>query len=66
MRVTIQYQREAGGRVIAMIPALPGVMAYGLTKQEARCAVMSLAQMVISDEAEREQAKAAVQRLRVA
>lgn len=58
MKLTIQYQREADGRIIAEIPALPGVVAYGLTKQQAKSGVVSLAQMVINLEAERKQARA--------
>lgn len=32
----IEFDREVDGRWIAEVPKLPGVMAYGYTKQEAR------------------------------
>ncbi|MGI4828513.1 MAG: type II toxin-antitoxin system HicB family antitoxin [Janthinobacterium lividum] len=56
MKITIQYKREEEGLVMAEVPALPGVMAYARTKAEARSAVVSLAQMVITDQAERKHA----------
>ena len=34
-RFTIEIEREADGRWIAEIPALPGVLAYGATRDEA-------------------------------
>ena len=57
MKITIQYDHETDGRWIAEVPQLPGVMAYGQTKQEAKSAVVALAQSVINENAERERAK---------
>ncbi|MGI4827397.1 MAG: type II toxin-antitoxin system HicB family antitoxin [Janthinobacterium lividum] len=57
MRLTIQYDRETDGRWIAEVPQLLGVMVYGDTKDEARTAVVSLAQMVINEKAESERAR---------
>jgi len=39
----IEYEREADGRHIAEIPALPGCLVYGTTKREALLAVVALA-----------------------
>jgi predicted RNase H-like HicB family nuclease len=50
----IEFEREADGRWIAEIPDLPGVMAYGSTKQEAEAAVEALALRVIADRIETE------------
>lgn len=45
----IQIDREADGRWIADIPALPGVTAYGNTPMFAAYSVMALARSVIAD-----------------
>ncbi len=39
----IEFEREDNGRWIAEIPELPGVMAYGASKEEAEAAVEALA-----------------------
>ena len=39
----IEFEQEEDGRWIAEIPALPGVMTYGATQQEARAKVEALA-----------------------
>jgi len=36
MFMKIEFEKETDGRWIAEIPRLPGVMAYGKTKQEAQ------------------------------
>lgn len=54
MRVTIQYDREENGRWIADIPALPGVMAYGQTKAEARDTAIRLGRSVLAENMESE------------
>ena len=56
MKITIQYDRDEYGLVIAEVPALPGVMAFARTKAAARSAVVLLAQMVITDLAKRKSA----------
>jgi predicted RNase H-like HicB family nuclease len=43
----IEFEREEGGRWIAEISELPGVMAYGATKAEAEASVEALALRVI-------------------
>ena len=49
MRVTIEFEREDDGRWIAEIPELPGVLAYGATRDEARRAAVALALRVVAD-----------------
>jgi predicted RNase H-like HicB family nuclease len=51
----IEFEQEEDGRWIADIPELPGVMAYGATKQEAQSKVQALALRVIADQLERDQ-----------
>lgn len=46
---SIEYEQEADGRWIAEVPDLPGVMAYGTTKQDAEVEVTALALRVIAD-----------------
>ena len=54
MDFSIEFEREDDGRWIAEIVALPGVMAYGSTKQEAESKVQAIALRVIADNLERE------------
>lgn len=55
MQFNIEFDREVDGRWIAEITALPGVMAYGATREEAEIKVEALALRVIADRMEREQ-----------
>ena len=48
----IEFEREADGRWIAEIPALPGVMAYGETQDEAQARVEALAPRTLADRRE--------------
>jgi len=41
--LVIDYHREEDGRWLADVPALPGVTAYGLTKEQATVAVQAMA-----------------------
>jgi predicted RNase H-like HicB family nuclease len=52
MQLQIEIEREDDGRFLAEIPALPGVMAYGLSREEAVTRVKVLALRVIADEIE--------------
>lgn len=45
----IEFEREDDGRWIADIPVLPGVMAYGATRDEARGRVEALALRALAD-----------------
>ena len=47
--LTIESEQEEDGRWIAEVAALPGVMAYGATKAEAKAKVQALALRVIAD-----------------
>jgi len=53
---TVEFDREEGGRWIAEVPELPGVMVYGATQGEALARVKALAFRVLAD---REEEKAA-------
>jgi predicted RNase H-like HicB family nuclease len=45
----VEIEQEADGRWIAQIPELPGVLAYGASKTEARARVLALARRVIAE-----------------
>lgn len=48
----IECEQEADGRWIAEIPALPGVLVYGDTENDARAKAKVLALRVIADRVE--------------
>jgi predicted RNase H-like HicB family nuclease len=48
-RLIIELDREQDGRWIAEISDLPGVLAYGKTREEAMAAVEALALRVVAD-----------------
>ena len=45
--VFVEFERETDGRWIAEIPSLPGVMAYGKTKQTALATVQKIAKIAL-------------------
>jgi len=47
--VKVEVDREEDGRWIAEVPELPGVLAYGPTRQEAIAKAQALALRVIAD-----------------
>ena len=47
--IAIETEQEEDGRWLAEVPGLPGVMAYGQTREEAIRRVESLALRVIAD-----------------
>jgi len=47
--VKIEIEREDDGRWIAEVPELPGVMAYGQSRDEALAKAKALALRVIAD-----------------
>jgi predicted RNase H-like HicB family nuclease len=47
--LSIEIDREEDGRWIAEVPALPGVMTYGNTREEAISRVKALALRVLAD-----------------
>ena len=48
----VEIEREDDGRWIAEVPALPGVLVYGATEEEARAKAEALALRVIADRIE--------------
>ncbi|MGO9272351.1 MAG: type II toxin-antitoxin system HicB family antitoxin [Terriglobia bacterium] len=52
MNLTIEFEREEDGRWLADIVDLPGVMAYGQTREEAGARVQALALRVLADRLE--------------
>ena len=52
MYLTLDLDREADGRHIAEVPALPGVLAYGATQAEAVARAQALALRVLADRLE--------------
>ncbi len=54
MKFQIQLDREEDGRWIAEIASLPGVMAYGKTKQEAVAKAKAFALRVPAGEVEKD------------
>lgn len=54
MSYKIEIDREVDGRWIAEVPSLPGVLAYGKTKQLALARGKALALRVIADQIEKE------------
>jgi predicted RNase H-like HicB family nuclease len=49
MNYTIEIEQEEDGRIIAEVIELPGVLAYGKTKEEAIAKAQALALYVIAD-----------------
>lgn len=52
MPLTIEIEQEDDGRWIAEVADLPGVMAYGATRQEAIDRVQALSLRVMADQLE--------------
>ncbi len=50
--MTVEIEREADGRWIAEIPALPGVLAYGGSRAEATAKAEALALRVLAERLE--------------
>jgi predicted RNase H-like HicB family nuclease len=48
----IEVEEEADGRFVAEVPVLPGVMAYGQTRNEAIVKVEALALRALADRVE--------------
>ena len=48
----VEIEREEDGRWIAEIPALPGVLAYGISAEDARAKAEALAFRVLADRRE--------------
>ena len=52
MTFSVELEQEMDGRWIAEVPALPGVLAYGGTKEEAKARAEALALRVLADRLE--------------
>jgi len=52
----IEVEREIGGRWLAEVVELPGVLAYGATDDEAIARVQALALRVVADRLENDEA----------
>lgn len=47
--IRVEVEREEDGRILASVPDLPGVMAYGATETEAIRKVKTIALQVLAD-----------------
>ncbi len=61
--LAVEFDREEDGRWIAEIPKLPGVLAYGSTKQSALRRVYAIALRTLADKVETGNTPAPVSRL---
>lgn len=52
MNLIIEIEQEEDGRWIAEVPDLPGVLAYGYTREEAIARVKTLSLRVLADRME--------------
>lgn len=52
MKIQLEFDREADGRWIAEAPDMPGVLAYGQSREEAAARTQALALRVIADRLE--------------
>lgn len=52
MQLAVELEREDDGRWIAEVPALPGVMAYGQSRDEALAKAQALALRVLAEKLE--------------
>jgi predicted RNase H-like HicB family nuclease len=55
MQLTIEWELEDDGRWLAEVPQLPGVMAYGATRDEALAKTQALALRVLAERIEHEE-----------
>ncbi len=57
MNLTIETEQELDGRWIAEVPQLPGVLAYGATREEAMAKAEVLALRVLAEQLENGEAR---------
>lgn len=57
MDYTIEYEKEADGRWLAEVPELPGVLAYGVSADEAMRKAETLALRVLAERLEQNESK---------
>ena len=58
IEVFVEVEQEADGRLLAEVPDLPGVLAYGSTADEAASRAQILAEQVLSERLQEGEAKA--------
>jgi len=58
MNFTVESEQETDGRWIAEVPELPGVLAYGASREEALAKAQALALRVLADRLEHGEAVA--------
>ncbi len=56
MTLQIELEQESDGRWIAEVPALPGVLAYGVTRTDAVAKIQALALRVLAERLEQGEA----------
>jgi predicted RNase H-like HicB family nuclease len=47
--IRVEIEREVDGRILASVPDLPGVMAYGASEEDAVRKVKSIALLVLAE-----------------
>ena len=52
MNISLEFEQETDGRWIAEVPELPGVMAYGASREEAARRALALALRCVADRVE--------------
>ncbi len=57
MKLTLETEQEDDGRWIAEVPQLPGVLAYGATRDEAMAKAEVLALRVLAEQLEHGEAR---------
>ena len=57
MNLTLETEQEDDGRWIAEVPQLPGVLAYGATREEAMAKAEVLALRVLAEQLEHGEAR---------
>lgn len=55
MKYIVKYEQETDGRWIAEIEEIPGVLAYGVTKEEAIAKAEALALRVVAERLEKQE-----------
>lgn len=58
MNLSIEHEQEKDGRWLAEVPELPGVLAYGATREEAMAKVEVLALRVVAERLEHGETRA--------
>jgi predicted RNase H-like HicB family nuclease len=56
MKLTLECEQDADGRWLADVPELPGVMAYGLSANDAMAKAQALALRVLAERLEHNEA----------